>query len=264
MWRWQHKNIHKKHLLWAKLFGICFIFHLIFLCWIFCIYHDNSYILSMSVHKNIDYSTPIIFVPCPIPPSTPTIKKTSPAITTQPKPVTKKAAPQTTIIQQKPVVEKTTIIEPKKKTTITDAPKTITQPTKIEPIKIEQIKQDTTPIIPPTKEPKEDAQKTEPAIQKLLPSNAHVSHNYREVEALRCGAQLQKELVQKWKPPIGVSPECMCEISFFVNTKGTIENLKMIKNSGVIMYDISARQALYAMKMPQWTHAKSLIISFKQ
>lgn len=91
-----------------------------------------------------------------------------------------------------------------------------------------------------------------------------MSHNYREVEALRRGAQLQKELVQKWKPPIGVSPECMCEISFFVTTAGKIEDLKMVKSSGVMMYDISARQALFAMAMPQWTYGKPLIISFKQ
>jgi hypothetical protein len=97
-----------------------------------------------------------------------------------------------------------------------------------------------------------------------IPDNAHISNNYREVEALRRGAQLQKELVQKWQPPIGVSPECTCEISFFINNKGNIENLKMIKNSGVMMFDISARQALCTMKMPQWTYGKPLIISFKQ
>lgn len=97
-----------------------------------------------------------------------------------------------------------------------------------------------------------------------VPENAHISNNYREVEALRCGTQLQKELVHKWQPPIGVSPECTCEISFCVNTKGTIENLKMVKSSGVVMFDISARQALFSMKMPQWTHGKYLTINFKQ
>lgn len=94
--------------------------------------------------------------------------------------------------------------------------------------------------------------------------NAITSDNFREVEALRRGAQLQKELVQKWQPPIGVSPECSCEISFFVDKKGAIHQLKMVKNSGIAVFDISARQALFAMKMPQWTYGKPLTISFKQ
>src|SRR5207302_6458741 len=115
-----------------------------------------------------------------------------------------------------------------------------------------------------TKDKSQDRLDIQQAITPVIPENAHVSHNYREVEALRRGAQLQKELVQKWKPPIGVSPDCMCEVSFFVNTSGTIEDLKMVKSSGVMMYDISARQALFAMKMPQWTYGKPLIISFKQ
>jgi hypothetical protein len=101
-----------------------------------------------------------------------------------------------------------------------------------------------------------------PAIE--IPANAQISNNYREVEALRRHAQLQKELVQKWHPPIGVSPDCSCEISFFVNNKGIIEDIKMVKSSNVTMFDISARQALFSMKMPQWTYGNPLVISFKQ
>src|SRR4029079_10513796 len=44
-------------------------------------------------------------------------------------------------------------------------------------------------------------------------TQALVSNNYREVEALRRGAQLQKELVQKWHPPLGISADCTCDIS---------------------------------------------------
>ncbi len=97
-----------------------------------------------------------------------------------------------------------------------------------------------------------------------IPANAQISNNYREVEALRRHAQLQKELVQKWHPPIGVSPDCSCDISFFVNNKGIIEDIKMVKSSNVTMFDISARQALFSMKMPQWTYGNPLVISFKQ
>lgn len=264
---WQHKNIHKKHLLWAKLFGICFVFHLIFLFWIFCIYHDNSYLLSISIHKHLDYSTPIMFVPCPMQTPTHTTPKISTTIKEQPPATAKKTSASTTIVQSKPSTPKTLPIEQKKSTTTPEMPKKIPEPPKIEPIKTEPTKQEVKKQeeqkkdIPKIEQPQ---QKTELLQQKRETTNAHISSNHREVEALRRGAQLQKELVQTWKPPIGVSPECMCEISFFVNTTGIIENLKMIKSSGVIMYDISTRQALCAMKMPQWTYGKPLVISFKQ
>jgi hypothetical protein len=309
MWLWQHKNIHKKYLLWAKLFGICLFLHLIFLFWIFCIYRDNNYILSISINKNRDYYKPIMFVPL-------NVQTTSRPKTIHPT----KPIQQNSTVQAKPTVEKKTAVpEIKKPTTIA----TIT-PNKIEASssakalkdtsaltanvkKAEEVKKEL-PKVEPPKKPEPVVHKTQPIqpvpAQKetpqvpiaqaldieqtvvpqsyikassfaeasahtsegaaLVPKDAHISDNYREVEALRRGAQLQKELVQKWKPPIGISPECMCEISFLVNRSGVIENLKMVKCSGVIMYDISARQALCTMKMPQWTYGKPLVISFKQ
>ena len=45
---------------------------------------------------------------------------------------------------------------------------------------------------------------------------------------------------------------------------GKIEDIKIIKSSGVMMFDISVRQAIFAMKMPQWTYGKPFTINFKQ
>lgn len=283
MWLWQRKNIHKRHLLWAKLFGLCLLFHLIFLFWIFCVYRDNSYILSISINKKLDYSAPIYFVPLGTPYSAkgrvypePVEGKGKPARTTQNKPTSTQAPVKKTtpVIQAKPA----TVATPKKTTEPIKKELPKTEIKKIEEVKKEiPIKQkddkpkEKTPsfdklrtsggdIVPPVAQ----AVDTQQTITPVIPENAQISHNYREVEALRRSAQLQKELVQKWKPPIGVSPDCMCEISFFVNSTGAIEDLKMVKSSGVVMYDISARQALFAMKMPQWTYGKPFTISFKQ
>jgi outer membrane biosynthesis protein TonB len=272
----QRKNIHKRHLLWVKLFGICLFFHLIFLFWIFCIYQDNSYMLSLSVHKRLDYSSPIMFVfnsAQADPTEKNNIESKQKIVATPPKP---KSTPQnnkaTPPSVKKPVTVATTI--PKKTNTpnptintaiaVADAsfdklPPTHkassdTQRTSGEE-KLETKKEDI--------QPKADVKKTTSPIAQAL-DDTHVSNNYREVEALRMQAQLQKEIVQKWKPPIGVSPDCTCDVSFFVNTNGGVENIKMAKNSGVMMFDISARQALCAIKMPHWTHGKTLTITFKQ
>lgn len=176
-------------------------------------------------------------------------------------------------------VEAKKIVEPVKKTVPAEAIKPVI-PEKIEPAqKIEPASAQAIADRPKKEIASAPAEKKEPPLATAQPTpaeipirnvmedgvkNAQVSNNFREVEALRRGAQLQKELVQKWQPPIGVSPDCACDISFFVNKQGTIENLKMVKSSGVMMFDISARQALFAMKMPQWTYGKPLIINFKQ
>ena len=225
----------------------------------------------------MDYSNPIFFVPL----GTATTKQ--PVATVQP--VTPKKTPT-------PPAQKT--IEKKQPTSIASKPNNQTSKPKIEPQKPQTVTPPTTPkkIEPPKPEiPKQEVKKIEPkkasadadvkkpdvkptpvaqaldtnqTIVPVIPENAQISHNYREVEALRKQAQLQKEIVQKWNPPIGVSPNCMCEISFFVTQKGKIEDIKIIKSSGVMMFDISVRQAIFAMKMPQWTYGKPFTINFKQ
>lgn len=258
MSRLQRKNIHKRHLLWVKLFGICLFFHIIFLWWIFCIYRDNSYVLSLSVHKNFDYSAPVVFVP----------------FGTQTKAT---VAPKKPIIPAQKISITPSKTEVKKPTTVatvnTSSPKKVPDLKTVEPAK---------PVIAPIKEPVKEIAKNEikkesatennvakaldieQKITPVIPENAQVSDNYRQVEALRMQAQLQKEIVQTWKPPIGVSPDCSCDVSFFVTTTGTLNHIKMVKPSGVMMFDISARQALCATKMPHWTYGKTLTITFKQ
>jgi hypothetical protein len=277
----QRKNIHKRHLLWVKLFGICLFFHIIFLWWIFCIYRDNSYVLSLSVHKNFDYSAPIMFVPYfakaskgkPLDVQTTTKKTTQhnkpkTAHTPSPSKPTEPSLAKAT---------KGTSIDVKKTTTIaavnTPSPKKVPDIKKVEAAK---------PVITPIKEPVKEIAKNEikkecprenniakaldieQKITPVIPENAQVSDNYRHVEALRMQAQLQKEIVQTWKPPIGVSPDCSCDVSFFVTTTGTLNHIKMVQPSGVMMFDISARQALCATKMPHWTYGKTITITFKQ
>src|SRR5260221_555736 len=103
----QLKNIHKRHLLWAKLLGACLFLHLVFLFWVFCVYRDNSYMLSLSIHKNLDYSTPIMFVPLGV--TTTNIKSTPTKII--PKKVTAdKPKPVTPVTPAKTDVKKLTTV----------------------------------------------------------------------------------------------------------------------------------------------------------
>lgn len=283
MWLWQHKNIHKRHLLWAKLFGICLFFHLLFLLWIFCGYRDNSYTIAISLNKKLDYSAPILFMPRGIPAThtSPTAIKTtttkSVPIKITPKPVQSSFAPlshkASADLRKAPEKAPTVMAIPSFAKASADKPK---KPELPKPAPIPVVKKDESKIespkqttqselpkkVPPTLATKVDSPNILQKAAVVLPENALISNNYREVEALRRHAQLQKEIIQCWKPPIGVSPTCACDISFSVSTTGAVQFVTMTKSSGALMYDISARQALYAMTMPKWTYGKQLIINF--
>ena len=332
MWLWQHKNIHKRHLLWAKLFGICLFFHLIVLFWVFCVYRENSYTVSISLNKKLDYSAPILFRPYYAPScakSSGGATKGKPAATVKPtpkKPVpAAKAAPEKAPTVMAAIKPKPTEIKPVPTPKIVP-PVTTKKPEAKEALedlsfkpsfaeasearrvftaeqsrsirtsaeektvpKIEAPKPTPTPVetkkeVTQTISPKESfdtppvaALPPSPRLRSagtasgegkevvpVIPENAYVSDNYREVEALRRHAQLQNEIIKCWKPPFGISPAGACDISFSVSTTGAVQDVVITKSSGALMYDISARQALYAMAMPKWTYGKQLIINFKQ
>lgn len=299
MWLWQLKNIHKRHLLWLKFFSVCLFVHLTFLSWVFFIDHDTSHTISVSLNKHMDYSAPILFVPLkpssfakasadttkqtttvqptigatkkfaaqskPVPTVQPVKKTSTPATTltaTKPAPV-KKATPTPTVPAKttpKPPVTKT--IENKPAIASSCAKSSADKPAKKEVAqKTEPEQQKITPE-KPVQPVAETINHTTP--QQIIPENAQFSDNYREVEAMRRTALLQKELLNNWKPPVGMPASAACEISFTVDKNGTVKTTTMVKSSGIVMYDLSARHALFAMKMPQWTHGKTLTITFKQ
>jgi hypothetical protein len=274
MWLLQRKNLHKKHLLWLKIIALCLVAHGIILFWIFCVYNENKYMHAFTVNKKIDYSAPIVFKyltpvqnTISVPQRTTTTKQTAPTPKTIAKPVTEKPVtemktsvqtkPTTIATQPKTEINQKPLAKSEKKIIPAEPAKPIV-PKKLEENKIAKALDIQQNLEPATTKPESSSSAQQP------PANAQISHDFREAEALRCGAQLQKELVQQWHPPIGVSPDCACDISFFVNKQGKIEQLKMVKSSGVMMFDISARQALFSMKMPQWTYGKPLVINFKQ
>lgn len=244
---WQHKNIHKRHLLWLKLLSICLFFHCTVLLWFFFVYNNDCNDIVLSLNKNIDYSSPILFVPVSQQTTHAPITSVSIGVTEK-IPEKIKETPAMTI---KPVA----VLPPPKIAVVTPVKKEESIKYE-EPVQKKDIPTKAVGADAPTKS--NTSKKMALAIQK----NAHVSHNYKEVEILRRNALLQKELTSHWKPPVGMPANVTCEISFFVDNNGAVKNSTMVKSSGIVMYDISARQALFSMKMPQWTHGKTITINF--
>lgn len=245
MWLYQRKIAHNTILLWAKLAGISFFFHMLLLLLLFFIYSGNSGEYKIIVNKLANYSIPILLRQ----------QNSSTPIVTQP-------------VEQKMTQNNPKPTEKKQLSIKKQTPSPVSLNSSINTSKKEPVQKTITPPVPIAS--KKTEQKTITAPQSLTAKettkeqNAIVSDNYRKVEALRRGNQLQKELVQHWKPPIGTPATCSCEISFTIDTHGKVQTIKVIRSSGVTMYDISARQALFSMHMPQWTHGKSLVITFQQ
>jgi outer membrane biosynthesis protein TonB len=254
---WQRKNQHKRYLLWLKLYGVCFLFHCIILLWVFFVHDNRLHHVALSLHKNIDYSAPILFVPVSQHVAmqhtqTPQIKKA--IISSQKEPVS-------TIKPSSPEKNNATTVALEKKEPEQEKKVVTPEPLKPKP-SIAVAQQQQAPAV--AKKQPVPAMQTKNIITKnAIPENAIISHNYKEVEALRRASLLQKELVHHWKPPIGMPTSAACDVSFFVDTHGKVKNITMAQSSGIMMYDISARQALFSMKMPQWTYGKNVTITFK-
>jgi hypothetical protein len=247
MWPWQHNNIHKKHLLWLKLSSVCLIGHCIVLLAVFCIYKGNHSLDAFSICKHTDYSSPILFVPW------------GHAI------VHTKTAHQTNIIpiiiDQEP--PKVALLSTKKQTSTLTSLRTEKRNTTIPiaqaPTKIES------PLV---------AEKTKkPSLQQNIPNkkiietvhvspDAHVSHNYKEVEILKRTTALQQEITRTWKPPFNAQHNALCDITCTITHDGSIKEIFISKSSGNIMYDLSAQHAVCAMNMPSWTYGKKITLTF--
>ena len=86
----------------------------------------------------------------------------------------------------------------------------------------------------------------------------------QEYEVLRMQSYLQYEILEHWRPPVGVPTCAYCDIRFVVDWDGCVHDIAVVSSSGILMYDVSARSALLAMDFPAWAKGKSFKISFKQ
>ena len=126
------------------------------------------------------------------------------------------------------------------------------------------------PVIPEPKVPDVSPTLQQPAtssaavpLETALDANA-VYVGTTEADALLMQQEIKAEVERCWRPPTGLAPELMCHITVRVGWDGVIAHMDIIKKSGVLMYDISAREAVAAMTFPKITWGKDLTIIFNQ
>ena len=99
-----------------------------------------------------------------------------------------------------------------------------------------------------------------PSVQESVQKNDVVYATVREVELYRQQQLLTQEIVQHWKPPAGIAADCACQVSFTVDWNGQLADIGITQSSGVLIFDLAARSALCAMKMPEWAKGKTFTV----
>ena len=223
---------YNRLVLWGKLLLFSLVCHLIFLSWLFFMYRNDAFDFALTVStRSLTPAAHVVLVPIKH------VQAKAIQPVTKPKKAVLPKTPPTTLKSVKKLVPAKPLI----KQTIKKSNSKKMVEKKIEP----------------------SPKKPEPIVQQTQKKDLTVRVGYRDVEAMRRYNLLQKELVKHWHPPIGIPENCNCQIQILVAWDGAIQDMKMIKESGLLMFDIAARSALFAMSLPKWAYGKSITITFE-
>lgn len=279
MWPWQRNGEQPNRILIRRLLGVSSVGHLFLLMFIFVFYHDDASNVSRDVIAVLlDMDVTIVKVPL-----RKVVNKTVPvvgskrAVAAASKAPAKKAAPPETAVISKPKIQpKTGLVKVKKELPKPAAKEELPKPkapeppkvVKQEPKKIEEkkpeIKKEEIKELPPMKE--SIAPTRDIAIeQEENPVGDNVVYvGLQEYEALEIQRQIQEEAERRWKAPPGISSDVACQIVVHVGHDGVVRDITVGQKSGVLMYDVHARQAVSQMTFPRGSWGKEVVVYFKQ
>ncbi len=222
---------YKRWLLWLKISFFSILYHVALLFMLFFVYRDGFFNVEMTVSsKGLGGGSPVMFVPIQYEQSISRVQEqTTPVVLEVPRTIINKKGPLNSVVKK---VQK--------------------ESRKIDQKIVQKMQSKNQPNKTLAKQSVQSEQK-----------DVALRVGYRDVDAMRRYNVLQKELVKYWRPPIGVLNGFSCKIKIFVSWDGSILEMDMIKQSGVLMYDVAARSALFAMSMPRWAQGKSITITFE-
>ena len=284
MWPWQRNGEQPNHILIRRLLALSSIGHACLLLFLFVFYHDDATNLSRDVIAVLlDADVTIVRVPlskvvnktvpivgsgkkAAVQPAVKTPEKKSPPPATglvKPK-VQPKA--QSKVKKETPKIKPKPEVKPKK-----EAPK----PKESEPVKMakpELKKQEVK-----KEEPKKEVIKEESIPQQKIALQEAIAvqeqqvvddnivyvgqHEYAALEVQR---QIQQEAERCWQAPPGIAADVGCQIVVHVNHDGTVRDITIVEQSGILMYDVRARQAVSQMEFPRGAWGKEVVVYFKQ
>ncbi len=111
-------------------------------------------------------------------------------------------------------------------------------------------------------------EKPVPAVQPVLPeAGTSVTENVvivgqQEMDALELQNYLHQELVNSWRPPMGMRKNVSCVVKIQISFDGAL-SCAMEQSSGVLIFDDAAQRAARTLQVASWMHGKELLITFK-
>jgi len=286
MWPWQRKNMHRRSLFWRKLFLFSSVLHFIVLFFMFFIYIEDNFIYNINVNRSILQSgSPVVFLPLrkvvgddlsKIQVSGNRKSLDSVSVLTSP---TKYSKTSLAKLDQKnacksrrkvPLKEKTAKEKIQKKTI---QKKKVSKDQKLAKFKKKKKEQivDCKTIKSDTKNHSDKLKDKEKVVEsKQLnqdianESGQPIFIGRLELEALEMQEAIEKEITQHWQPPSGLSKDLSCTMKILVGYDGVVKQAKMLKASGVLMYDVSVRTAVANLHLPKLVWGKELNITFNQ
>jgi hypothetical protein len=83
---------------------------------------------------------------------------------------------------------------------------------------------------------------------------------YEQFDECVIGSKIQHAITQSWTPPVGVDQGVCCEMKVTVSPDGTADSIEVVKTSGILVFDMSARTALQQIEFPKEVHSKTIMI----
>ncbi len=84
---------------------------------------------------------------------------------------------------------------------------------------------------------------------------------YEELEQCMIASKIAQKVQESWKAPVGITKDVSCDVSVKVGADGVGLNAKVIKSSGIFVYDLSARKALLKIEYPKEVWNKTITIA---
>ncbi|HSW73586.1 MAG TPA: TonB C-terminal domain-containing protein [Candidatus Limnocylindria bacterium] len=85
-----------------------------------------------------------------------------------------------------------------------------------------------------------------------------------ELEALQMQAEIQQEIERRWRPPVGLAKDLLCQIRVLVDWQGAVQKVAIEQGSGVLIYDVQARNAAREIVFPKAAWGKEIVVHFNQ
>lgn len=149
---------------------------------------------------------------------------------------------------QKNVVEKKMVVTPKEAPAV--SPQAVPPQKAAIPQKKEQVK--------------EHQEKAAEHRREEHPYGAPHVQNFKHKKLYCYQRAIQHEVTRIWKPPLGVSKGAECALFFVLDDGGNVKDFKVVKSSGIPLYDLSIIKVVQLFQFDKIVSGKRFMVTFRQ